>query len=118
MNKELKQLYILNHFTNKAEPNRNIKRYVIYTYDRSKAINIMESVIKKDKDNVLEYRFGLYPSLRLKDGSCYNFYHPNMCMRGIKYSHVWIDLDIELDIIKQIIIPSGIYCSKSNVEFI
>ena len=93
-------------------------RINIFCAKFNKGISYLEYIMNGlDKDNIVKHiRTRAYACLELKDGTIYQVILVEECSKGTKCNFAYIDTDIDIDIVQNIIYPSILYSNKASPQ--
>lgn len=93
-------------------------RINIFCAKLDKGISYLEYLMKNlNKDDIVKHiRARTYASLELKNGTIYQVILAEECSRGTKCNFAYIDTDINMEIIQNIIYPSILYSNEVSPQ--
>ena len=108
--------YILNMFPEEHTPLFSNKKVGVFTNNPSKALLIFEDLVSKNKDNINKHRRSLdHIDLLLKDGTYYTWIKVIDNSRGHGCGKAYIDKNLTLRELQEIVIPICVYCERKNI---
>lgn len=93
---------------------------IIFSNDSKKANERMEYILSQhmllnEVYNIVRVKEGI-KEIKLKNGTRYMWCKPNDNSRGYRCNHTFIDRNLSLETIENVVIPIATYCSKDTVE--
>lgn len=108
--------YILNMFPEEYTPPFKNKKVGIFTNNSNKAWLIFEDLANQNKDNINRYRKSLdHIDLLLKDGTYYTWIKTIDNSRGHKCQKAYIDKNLTLKELQEIVVPICTHCERENI---
>jgi hypothetical protein len=88
----------------------------IFTNNINKAERVFNRIYNDNKDSVVRYINGKNDkSIMLSDGTWYVWIKPTLNARGHRCRKAYIDKDIDINTLHDLIIPICIYCTREDV---
>lgn len=108
--------YIINMFQEEHMTQFHNGKIGIFTNNRNKASAFFEDLYNQNKEDVERYRQGKDQiDLLLKDGDYYTWIKPIDMSRGHRCCKAFIDKNLTLDILQEIVVPICAYCTRKNI---
>lgn len=111
--------YIIKMFSEKQERLLLNKNIGIFTNDKNKAQMIFDKIYDQNKDKIERYRKGEETiDLLLYDNTHYIWIRPINMSRGHRCTKAYIDKNLTLYELKDVVLPICINCSRTNIIII
>lgn len=108
--------YILNMFPEKHDRPFNNKKVGIFTNNSNKAISIFEDLVGQNKNYINRYRKSKNNiDLLLEDGNYYTWIKTIDASKGHRCGKAYIDRNLTLKELQEIVIPICTCCKRKNI---
>lgn len=114
---ELPINYILNIFPDEVVIKSEKINVGILTNDYMKCFKLLDEIARDNKENIKYFKRGKeFQELVFLDGTKYKWVKPINSSRGYKFSKAYIDKNLTLDELWDIVQPICIHCSKKDID--